>query len=116
MLSASSKAVVVAGMTPAHVIFIYGSPLNAAAVYTLNPNRQNGWAHRFSAPAEQKLNCSAANSSLAWSHSAARLQLRRTPRTMCPQPFQRDVLAATHNRLRLGQLPQLLAQCKRAVQ
>src|SRR5262245_54290662 len=106
----SSNAVVVAGITPAHLMFI--NPPSIRKIpwlnQTVDPDRQNRWTHRLRMPPKKKLDRTTTNSSLTWSHAAARLQLRRTPRTMPAQAFKRDVLTPANDRLRRRQLLQLI--------
>ena len=100
MLSCSSKAVVVAGITPAHFIFIQlPHGLSAELNCQFEPARQVD-APILACQPNKKFNRAAANSSLAWPHAAARLQLRRAPGTVDRSRSKRDVFTATDDRFR----------------
>src|SRR5690349_6030745 len=77
----SSNAVVVAGITPRQLICI----ARLLHHHTLNLHGKDRRPDRLRLPTQQKLHRGSANPSLAWSHAAARLQLRRAPRIVHSQ-------------------------------
>src|SRR5579863_10430870 len=69
--------------------------------------------HGIDLPAEKGFRRGAAYASLARSHSATRVQLRRAPRIELPGASERNVLAAAEQRFRLWQRLYFLPQLKR---
>src|SRR6185369_6656319 len=118
-------AVVVAGITPRQLICIRSLPYFlsgpcslclSVAQHTFNSHRKNRGPRRLDLPPKQKLHRRSANTSLTWSHAAARLQLRRPPFIVLLQARERYILTAADHRVAGNKIPQIITQCERLVQ